>query len=82
MNDFYEMFQVAVDHERQCEVCKLYGDCAGGVRGGPDGPIFPACCDSDPANYVDEVYLEDVYNEIMEEAETALKGENNEADFV
>ncbi len=67
MADFNEMFQVVEAHERQCEVCKLYGDCSGGVRGGPDGPIYPVCSDCDPINYVDKVALEDVYNEIMEE---------------
>lgn len=36
------------DEERLCEVC-LYAieGCTGGVHGGPNGPIFPACTEKD-----------------------------------
>lgn len=39
------------------------------MTGGPNGPIYPPCCDNDPESYVDEDYLREVYEEIMEEGD-------------
>lgn len=65
-----EMIKVVIDNDRLCDVCKYSSaGCGGGVHGGPNGPIYPPCADSDPQSYVDEDRLENVYNEIVEEAE-------------
>ena len=54
--------------ERQCDACMYQSDgCGGGVRGGPNGPIYPPCAEHDPEAYMDEDLLEEVYNEIIEE---------------
>lgn len=66
--DFEKMADVVIEHDRLCEVCMYQSsDCDGGVRGGPNGPIYPPCCDSDLRSYVDEGLLQSVYGEIVEE---------------
>lgn len=36
------------DSDDYCHYCNYGADCDGrGVRGGPDGPIYPPCCDLD-----------------------------------
>ena len=36
------------DGDDYCLYCKCSADCDGrGVKGGPDGPIYPPCCDLD-----------------------------------
>ncbi len=35
------------DGEDYCSYCIYDTDCDRGVTGGPNGPIFPPCCDSD-----------------------------------
>ena len=68
--DIWKMFEAVDNHERRCDVCEYqYNGCRGGVAGGPNGPIYPPCCDLEPQNYVDEDLLREVYNEIMEELE-------------
>lgn len=34
------------DGEDYCHYCIHSGDCRG-ITGGPNGPIYPPCCDSD-----------------------------------
>jgi len=65
--DFNKMVEVVFDHERQCDVCKYQHDGCGGLTAGPNGPIYPPCADLEPEHYVDEDYLREVYDEIMEE---------------
>ena len=63
-----KMFEVVTEHDRLCDACKYqYDGCSGGVTGGPNGPIYPPCCDSDPEKYVDEDYLRETYEEIVSE---------------
>ena len=37
-----------------CRYCRFSDDCDGGVRGGPNGPIFPPCADGEPEMCLDE----------------------------
>lgn len=68
--DFKRMVEAVADHERICDACKHQHDgCGGGVTGGPNGPIYPPCCDSGPESYVDEDYLREVYEEIISEGD-------------
>lgn len=54
------------DEERLCNVCyMLHHGCNGGVHGGPNGPIFPKCTESDYEVFVDIDALEEEMN--MEE---------------
>ena len=47
------------DEERLCEVCLYVTEgCTGGVHGGPNGPIFPACTEKDYEYLVDLDALE------------------------
>ena len=47
---------ILLEHENICNVCMYNDVCKGGVRGGPDGPIYPPCCDG---GYEDCVYEDD-----------------------
>lgn len=53
------------DPEELCGYC-IYGiDCEGGVTGGPNGPIYPPCDDSDPEHWFDiDAYKENKKGEI------------------
>lgn len=53
------------DGDEQCEYCRYSLDgCTGGVHGGPNGPIYPACVDADPEDYLDvEAILEAIEEE-------------------
>ncbi len=54
------------DGEDYCHYCILQDDCDGrGVRGGPNGPIYPPCCDLDYNEELldDESLLEDLKSE-------------------
>lgn len=60
---------VVIEHERACDCCTYKDngcDGSGGVRGGPNGPIYPPCCDHDPLSYMDQDLIAEVYDEIME----------------
>lgn len=60
--------------ERQCDICCYNdGDCTGGVRGGPDGPIYPPCADKDFSLWADEDLIEEVYKELLEEEMIMIK---------
>ena len=46
---------------RLCNVCYYaYDGCTGGVKGGPNGPIFPACTESDYEIFIDIATLEEL----------------------
>ena len=38
---------ILLEHEQICSVCRYDDGCHKGVHGGPDGPIYPVCCDVD-----------------------------------
>lgn len=64
-----DMAEKVWEAERQCDACTYQSDgCGGGVHGGPNGPIYPPCAERDPEDYMDIDLLEEVYNEIIEEA--------------
>ena len=68
--DLLKMLETVDDHERRCDACKHQNDgCAGGVTGGPNGPIYPPCSDLGPEEYIDEDLLKEVYDEITEDEE-------------
>lgn len=49
------------EQSRLCEVCPYAAEgCTGGVRGGPNGPIFPPCADGDYECFIDIVALEEL----------------------
>ena len=49
------------DEGRLCNVCHCaYDGCVGGVRGGPNGPIYPPCTESDYENFIDLAALEEL----------------------
>lgn len=51
-----------------CSACVYNADCkGGGVRGGPNGPIYPPCADGDDC--IDDEHLFEVCVEIMVEEE-------------
>ncbi|WP_024294962.1 hypothetical protein [Lacrimispora indolis] len=53
-----------LDGEVLCKYCTFSLDCSGGVKGGPDGPIFPPCADGLDECYFDlDSYLEDLEKE-------------------
>lgn len=62
---FQQAIEVLLEHENACNVCRYYDTCNGGVTGGPDGPIYPPCCD---AGYESLLYEEDAI-ELAEEIE-------------
>ena len=35
------------DGDEWCQYCRFSDDCDVGVRGGPNGPIFPPCADGE-----------------------------------
>ena len=46
---------------RLCNVCYYaYDGCNGGVKGGPNGPIFPPCTESDYEIFIDIAALEEL----------------------
>ena len=51
-----------LDQETLCKYCRISSDCPGsGVKGGPNGPIFPYCVDYDSKEWFDEEeYLKDL----------------------
>ncbi len=53
------------DGDDWCRYCIFNDDCARGVTGGPDGPIFPPCADGDYLeNCLDtDALMEDLGNE-------------------
>ena len=65
--DFRKMLEAVIEQDRLCDVCRFQHDGCGGLTLGPNGPIYPPCSDSDPENYVDEDFLREVYEEIMED---------------
>lgn len=60
---FQQAIDVLLEHEQVCSVCRYESDCRGGVHGGPNGPIFPPCCD---AGYEQLLYEDDAI-ELAEE---------------
>ena len=53
-----------------CDVCSFFpklcsGD--GGVRGGPNGPIYPPCADAETYDFVSPDKVEEIYRELVEE---------------
>lgn len=46
----------AEEHEGDewCRYCRYSVDCNGGVRGGPNGTIYPPCADGKPEYCLDE----------------------------
>ena len=53
--------------DRLCEVCICAANgCEGGVHGGPAGPIFPPCTESDYEYLVDLAALESLMEEEAE----------------
>lgn len=53
-----------LDLEGLCKYCKYSSECSGGVRGGPDDPIYPPCADGlDEDDFDLESYLEDAEDE-------------------
>ena len=69
------MLQKIIDKDRLCDVCRynMIYNCHGGVRGGPNGPIYPPCADGDLERFVDENLIEDVYEELVEEEMIMIK---------
>lgn len=50
----------SLDGEELCNYCSYSPDCSGGVKGSPNGPIFPPCCDGlDEDDFDLEAYLAD-----------------------
>lgn len=53
--------------DRLCEVCIYAADgCEGGVHGGPTGPIYPPCDDSNYETFVNLTALESLMEEEAE----------------
>lgn len=50
------------EHENDyCEYCKYNDECGGGVRGGPNGLMYPLCVDKDIEDLLDiDLLLEDI----------------------
>ena len=47
-----------------CKYCAYSSDCNGGVKGGPNGPIFPPCSNGlDEDDFDLESYLADLEDE-------------------
>lgn len=44
---FEDSIKVLEEHGQLCSVCRYDDCCNHGVVGGPNGPIFPPCCDKD-----------------------------------
>lgn len=40
------IIRLAESNGEVCKVCRYADDCDGGVRGGPNGPIYPPCADA------------------------------------
>lgn len=53
-----EMKEELEDAELLCKCCFYKDECSGGVTGGPNGPIYPPCCDSDNCFDKDEIVKE------------------------
>ena len=51
---FSQAIEVLTEHELACEVCRYDGLCRRGVTGGPNGPIYPPCCDTDLTDLLHE----------------------------
>lgn len=51
-----EAIDILLEHEQICSVCRYDDGCSKGVHGGPDGPIYPLCCDVD---YKSLIYQDD-----------------------
>lgn len=60
---FQQAIDVLLEYENACNVCRFNDVCKGGVRGGPNGPIYPPCCDG---GYEGCLYEEDAI-ELAEE---------------
>lgn len=53
-----------LDGDALCAVCSYsVMGCTGGVRGGPNGPIYPPCADSDADEIVDMDAARETYDE-------------------
>lgn len=58
----------AMELDDLCEVCRYASRCSGGgVRGGPNGPIYPYCADHDLEDFVDEETLDAMYEDFLVE---------------
>lgn len=58
------------EQDTHCDYCRYESDCpnkGGGVRGGPNGPIYPYCCDAEPMQYIDLDALQEAYEEAQED---------------
>lgn len=55
--------EVLTEHEQVCDVCRYDSLCIHGVAGGPNGPIYPPCCDKD----ISELVYEDDAIELAEQ---------------
>lgn len=50
-----------LDGEELCKYCEYSSDCSGGVKGGPNGPIYPPCADGlDEDDFDLEAYFSDL----------------------
>ena len=51
------------DGDEWCNYCRYSDECDGGVKGSPNGPIFPPCADGDLDMWLDEnVLIEAIEN--------------------
>lgn len=49
-----ELLDLFEQHEQPlCDICSLRSGCPCGVTGGPNGPYYPACADTDPRQLID-----------------------------
>ena len=61
--DFKTAIDILLEHEQVCSACRYEDVCKKGVSGGPNGPIYPPCCD---AGYEELLYEYDAI-ELAEE---------------
>lgn len=66
-----KMAKTLENEEKLCECCWYETVCSGGVSGGPNGPIFPPCCDGFCFDH--EAIYENYYNWLKERMFKMLK---------
>lgn len=48
------------ESETKCKYCNISDECSNGVSGGPNGPIYPPCCNGDISYMINfQSYLDD-----------------------
>lgn len=55
------------DGDEWCNYCRYSDECDGGVKGHLNGPIFPACVDSNLDMFLDEEALIEAIENVGEE---------------